>query len=251
MNRTQGRLVPLRSFRGNENMSFDQLLQEIVDRTKVPTLRFYGWLKPTLSLGYFQNLSRRAEHPGSAGIECVRRSTGGGALIHDSELTYSLVIPQAAGSVGPRLDLYEKTHQCMIDTLAEFGVFTDPFHSLCRKDCAERSNRFLCFQRRTREDLILHGYKIVGSAQRKSRGSLLQHGSVLLNSSDAAPDLPGANDLLSQSLTPSEIADCFADKLSKEFGLHWNEQDFCVEEVERSQAIAGQRFSSEAWLNRR
>ena len=88
-----GRLISLATAGAAENMAIDQSILDSVSRTGIPVLRFYQWAEPTLSLGYFQGLSARAAHVQSNSIGCVRRTTGGGAIVHDQELTYSITIP--------------------------------------------------------------------------------------------------------------------------------------------------------------
>ena len=251
MNPTLGRMIPFKEYSGVQNMSLDQVLQEAVDATQVPVLRFYGWKTATLSLGYFQSSSDRELHPQSIESPCVRRATGGGALMHDCELTYSLVIPQSAGKTGPRLDLYEQIHAGLISAMWEFGVKLVPFGKTSKEYCAGGCKAFLCFQRRTEEDLILHGYKVVGSAQRKSRASLLQHGSILLNASEYAPELPGINDIGSSTVCVSDLSRAIANKLSSQLSIQWEESDFTSQEMNESTNIATARFGSDHWYTRR
>ena len=96
-------MISLAAFGAAENMAIDQAILNSVSRTGVPVLRFYQWAEPTLSLGYFQGVAARAAHGHSDSICCVRRTTGGGAIVHDRELTYSVSIPVPASSAGPRL----------------------------------------------------------------------------------------------------------------------------------------------------
>ncbi len=179
-------------------MAVDQAILESVEASLIPTLRFYGWLEPTLSLGYFQAYQSRFGHAASSACACVRRATGGGAILHDHELTYSLVMPMAVSATQARQRLYRDVHLAVVRSLADFGVRATPYRLDGRPDGQESA--FLCFQRRTDEDLIVSGYKIVGSAQRRSRGAVLQHGSVLLRASRYAPELPGVFELTSQQI---------------------------------------------------
>ncbi len=247
-----GRLVPYRVFSGVENMSLDQMLQESVDQNQQIALRFYGWREPTLSFGYFQSYQERHFHPVSSSVSCVRRATGGGSLLHHHELTYSLTIPQTLGAIGPRLDVYQQVHKCIIEALINYGVMVKPFsktqNGLCGKSNCEQ---FLCFQRRTAEDLILNGYKVVGSAQRKSRASLLQHGSLLLSSSRYAPELPGVNDLVAQRVGLMEVMDSIIEHVADSFQIQLREDDFHDQEITRAAEIAQLRFENERWLHRR
>ena len=213
MSLTIGRLIPLHACRGAENMAVDQALLESVDASGRPALRFYTWRLPTLSLGYFQPESERRGHIESRLLDCVRRATGGGAIVHHHELTYSLAIPSSGASAGPRIDLYRQTHQSLVEALHEYGVHASPYRVVSDGGRIGQPNPFLCFQRRTDEDLIVHGYKVVGSAQRKSRNSMLQHGSVLFKASRWAPQLPGVEDLTGCMIPMEEFAMSFARRL--------------------------------------
>src|SRR4051794_22517252 len=80
---------------GAWNMALDEALLIDAETSGVASLRFYSWREPTLSLGYFQRHTDRAGHAASAGCLLVRRASGGGAILHDRELTYSIALPQA------------------------------------------------------------------------------------------------------------------------------------------------------------
>lgn len=246
-----GRLIPPHARDGAENMAADQALLESVDAGGQPVLRMYTWRRATLSLGYFQRLTDREEHADSQSIDCVRRATGGGAIVHDHELTYSISVPSSASSTGPRLDLYQATHAALTEALLEFGVRVAPFRELARSATPERSSPFLCFQRRTDEDLILSGYKVVGSAQRKSRAAVLQHGSVLLQSSPHAPQLPGIAELTSRAIAVSDLATTFADRVGQALGISWEPGDWTDQEKRRTAEVVGSRFESDRWHRRR
>lgn len=251
MSSNPGRLIPLHSCEGAVNMATDQALSESVASSGLPALRFYQWRQPTLSLGYFQPVSLRTDHGDSSSLPCVRRATGGGAIVHDLEVTYSLSIPCPLSSTGPRLDLYQKTHQCLIEALSEFGVKVVPFRTICPDAGPPGQDPFLCFRRRSDEDLILHGYKIVGSAQRKVRSAILQHGSVLLRSSRWAPQLPGIEDLTSRIVPIPELIDCFVGALEKSLSVRWNPDQLDEQEKVRIQSIVEERFGNEDWFSRR
>src|SRR5688500_2618026 len=95
---------------GAWNMAVDEALLESAAERGIATLRLYRWSEPTLSLGYFQAAGDRIQHPASLGCPMVRRASGGGAIIHDSELTYSLAIPQPDVRAHAATDLYEAVH---------------------------------------------------------------------------------------------------------------------------------------------
>jgi lipoate-protein ligase A len=157
------------------NMALDAAL---LAAAPIATLRLYGWAPHAVSLGYFQDDAEAARARG-AGMPLVRRMTGGGAIVHAHEVTYSLVLPEdhpALRGCDVKAS-YAVMHAPIRAALAAFGVATEvraePVGSR-----AEQS--FLCFARATELDLVADGRKIVGSAQRRRPGRILQHGSILL-----------------------------------------------------------------------
>jgi lipoate-protein ligase A len=252
MSRQQGRLIALRAGDPAENMAVDQALHESVDRGGIPVLRLYTWSRPTLSLGYFQSFNDRRGHAESTDLVCVRRSTGGGAIVHHHELTYSLAIPIDASLAGPRLDLYQQTHLALIQTLTQFGVSAVPFGDDRRElPAAAGGDPFLCFQRRTDEDLIVAGYKVLGSAQRKARQAVLQHGSLLLRASPWAPQLPGIRDLTAHPIPLARLAESLTKTIGQALSIDWTEGEISAAERSRAEEIEVRRFGSNHWLHRR
>lgn len=264
MSLTQGRLIPLDSGDAAENMAIDQALLESVGDHGRPTLRLYTWTQPTLSLGYFQPIGARRDHAESETLACVRRSTGGGAIVHHHELTYSVALPLDreralpgeralhGGRIGPSVGLYQQTHAAVAAALSEFNVRAVPFRSLGRAAKPKPTNDpFLCFQRSAQEDLFLSGYKILGSAQRKGRRAILQHGSLLLGTSPWAPQLPGVRELTSQSIPLQPLAESLATALATLLSIHWITDEISRQERLRAEQIVVQRFASDRWLGRR
>jgi len=190
----EGRLILDEPGCGSWNMAVDAGILESFATGDAPTLRFYSWSEPTLSLGYFQSLSERQNHRESESIDFVRRATGGGAIVHDLELTYSLTVSPAGSRTGAAAELYHNVHKAIVTALSKMDVVaTRAGAAACSHG---RDEPFLCFQRRTPEDLIVSGYKICGSAQRRGSTAILQHGSVLIAASPAAPQLPGIAELV-------------------------------------------------------
>ena len=170
-------------------MAVDEVLLERAAEGAPPCLRFYRWSEPTLSLGYFQSVAARAEHPESRHVPLVRRSTGGGAILHHHELTYSWTCSTIHRSAAASRELYLAFHETARELLHPLGIqaelVTTPLLSVPGPE------PFLCFQRRAEGDLVVGPHKILGSAQRRRQGALLQHGSLLLKTSDQAPQLAG------------------------------------------------------------
>lgn len=155
-------------------------------------LRIYMWDPPTLSLGYFQSFERIADLPADVrALAVVRRPTGGGAILHDREITYCLVLDERVplARQSPAM-LYAIVHACWRDVLSANGV-----QSRLAPDemplPTPRSGPFFCFEKPGRTDLLVGDEKLLGSAQRRIPGRVLQHGSLLLNQRFAAH--PGVN----------------------------------------------------------
>jgi lipoate-protein ligase A len=193
---------------GAWNMAVDEALLKDAAAFGIATLRFYEWSEPTLSLGYFQKYVDRAEHFPSAEAVCVRRQSGGGAIMHDRELTYSLTLPKAHPLSGDAQTLYMTVHEILTAALRRRLPTSASRTQLGTYDADTKGTRgaepFLCFLRRSRGDIVFSqenplgatvSYKIVGSAQRRSRGAVLLHGSILLGRSAKAPELAGLDDL--------------------------------------------------------
>ena len=179
---------------GAANMAADAAL---LDAAAAGTAggRWYRWDEPTVSLGHFQ---QPAELDGTplAGLPHVKRLSGGGAIVHHHEWTYAVAVPRSHPLAGTPERLYEAVHEELIAALATAGVAA----RLRGEGRATRADPTLCFLRRDPRDLVLtHDAgavrKIVGSAQRRRRGAVLQHGSLLVAASPHAPDVPGLRDL--------------------------------------------------------
>jgi lipoate-protein ligase A len=189
---------------GLENMRLDEHALEFVTPNSDVVLRIYRWSEPTLSLGHFQSIeqlgqdARTAAFPELATIPWVRRKTGGGAILHDRELTYRVVIPIQPGEreKGHNEQLYRSVHASVRDGLIELGIPASLSEACtCGLGKSDTAESFLCFQRRTPVDVVVGQHKIMGSAQRRTRTGLLQHGSFLLRASPKAPALLGVEDL--------------------------------------------------------
>ena len=187
-------ILPYEQADGAANMALDEaILEQVAADPTFAILRTYGWVKPTLSLGYFQTKADVDKDPRWTGAPLVRRPTGGGALWHDQEVTYAIVIPRShplSRNVG---DLYRVVHTCIAELLAAHGVRAS------RRGASEKleTKPFLCFADRDENDVVAGdaSVKLVGSAQRRRAGAVLQHGSLLLGRSATTPELAGAADL--------------------------------------------------------
>src|SRR4051794_37203306 len=152
-------------------MAVDEALLADAAENGRATVRFYGWNEPTLSLGYFQPYTDRNQHAASRNCPVVRRQTGGGAILHDRELTYSITLPASHPFARQNLLLYRGAHQAFMGALCSNSLPHAPVPKFqIREDVQKRSaitDPFLCFQRQAAGDVVLASWKILGSAQRR------------------------------------------------------------------------------------
>ena len=166
-----------------ENMAIDEAIVRESQRNKFPpTLRFYSWEKPSVSLGYFQNVEDEVniKFCQDRGIPIVRRPTGGKAVLHDGDLTYSVVAREdnpffPTGLLGT----YRIISRCIAMGLAELGIQADMLQEGRQTDAPELGA--LCFSMPSQYELLVKGKKICGSAQMRTKGVFLQHGSLLID----------------------------------------------------------------------
>lgn len=176
---------------GAVNMARDEAILEAAVGGAGPVVRIYTWERPTLSLGYFQHHEAWMDEPPWSGTAMIRRLTGGGAILHDHEWTYSCAIPGSDFRLHHPYDLYDRIHEAIVQWAATLGIPLKPRGV----DRPMSQEPYLCYLRGDSHDLCLGESKIVGSAQRRRRGALLQHGSLLLRHSELAPTIQGLQDL--------------------------------------------------------
>jgi lipoate-protein ligase A len=154
------------------NMALDDALLLTAARRGRPLLRFYGWDRPAVTLGYVQRYDAAP-----AGFAVVRRPTGGGVVYHDHDLTYAVVVP-----AGHWLTGLDRTHSYRgINASVQAGLAHCRLPaSLAATEIPQQVDRMtmVCFQNPTRYDVLLAGRKVAGSAQRRTRDGLLHQGSL-------------------------------------------------------------------------
>jgi lipoate-protein ligase A len=245
---------------GAWNMAVDEALLESAAAGRA-TLRFYRWTPATLSLGYFQAASDRTQHAASRDCPLVRRASGGGAIVHDRELTYSIALPQQTPRGMTAAALYDLFHQTLISALAEIGVVAElhrPPTGTCEAELRQNAAEpFLCFQRRSCGDIVYGGSKIVGSAQRRRRGAVLQHGSILLARSEYAPELPGIEDQFAKRqgraphLDEGALIGFWTRRLAARLPAQWKPVRLSSQQRDLAKSLAQERFGARAFTHQR
>jgi lipoyl(octanoyl) transferase len=177
------RFLDFQLYNAFENMAIDEaILHETIKNKKSPTIRFYGWRPAAVSIGYFQDIEKEinVEECLASGVDIVRRPSGGKAVFHCHEVTYSVIACNKEELFPPDiLGTYKIISNCIARGLAGLGI---------RAALAETGRlmhdadfKACCFSVPSRNELLVSGRKICGSAQMRVSGGFLQHGSLLMD----------------------------------------------------------------------
>jgi len=242
---------------GAWNMSVDEALLLSVQQGLAPTtLRFYRWRPATVSLGYFQP----ADDVNLAAVRCaglglVRRPTGGRAILHDDELTYAVVAPADAIPGGRSIGRsYTTIARALLAALRLLGVRAAVGHEQATRATLSRA----CFALSTRADIAAEGIKLIGSAQLRRGGVILQHGSIpltldaamheqLFGPADAAKAAAGLADLLGRRPTWDELIDAFVEGFRQTLGIDFVPGQLTDAEAEAARRLKEEKYATDAY----
>lgn len=202
-----------------------------------PTLRFYRWSTPTLSLGYFQAWRDRPIEVRELPI--VRRITGGGAIVHATELTYSLVLPPDHWPHSELRQIVRDVHEAFIEAVRPFATVVVVADTIKQTG----PEPFLCFHRRSPGDVVTSDSKILGSAQRSRRGALLQHGSL-----DCSVLQFAAAD---RNPLCCAVVDRVVLQLANRWPIAFHRGELNEAERLRAQQLQETKFADDSWTRRR
>ena len=225
------------------NMGLDEALLLPGER---PTVRLYTWAPDTLSLGWFQRLD---EVPGAErASRRVRRLTGGGAIHHQHELTFSLTAPVGLAPYdGTVPESYEKVHAAIVKALAAVGLDANLRGDAPLTSDAEATG--MCFHHSTPLDIAWGGAKGVGSAQRRRGGRVLHHGSIKLGTTSLEGPI-ATFEGATLPVTPVEFGPHLLRGFEEELGLELRPgvpspgERACAEQL-------GARYTTESWVAQR
>lgn len=169
------------------NMALDEALLDWHGSGKMPpVIRFYGWDPPSLSVGYFQNVEREInlESVKEHGLGFVRRPTGGRGVLHEHELTYSVIVTEEHPAMPKTVtEAYRVISEGILRGFQRLGLeayFAVP-KTAAEKDALKNPRSAVCFDAPSWYELVVEGRKVAGSAQTRQKGVILQHGSILLD----------------------------------------------------------------------
>lgn len=259
---------------GVTNMALDHALAtESVEGEAV--LRLYGWTRPTVSFG--RNEPAREAYGPADGVDWVRRPTGGRAVLHDAEVTYAVVAP--AGALGGPRQAYRRINEALAGALASLGAPV----ALSGPAAVPTLDAGPCFQSPAEGEVTLDGRKLVGSAQARVEGALLQHGSILLagdqtllqdlrrdaepatrpaalrsradpsatRASPRAYTAPATLSVLAPDISFDEVSDAVVRHMQKTFDGAWRADEYRQTELDTAARLEAERYGADAWTWRR
>lgn len=236
---------------GAENMGIDAMLLQLARRGDA-FLRLYAWNPPCLSFGRNEPVTRRydLERIKAEQLDTVRRPTGGRAVWHDREVTYAVAAP--TGAFGSLAEAYHRIHQVIAAGLATFGLDL----TLAQPPRRRAPRAGSCFGSPMGGEILAGGRKLVGSAQYRHQGALLQHGSILLENGQhvvseflvdggAPPNAVSLSELVDRTVTWDEVADAVSGAARSTWEGRWE----CGDGVGPGPEVAA--FRDPAWTWRR
>lgn len=238
-------LGPLRVWRDEQprsaalNMAIDEvLLREMHEsEAKVPVLRYYNWLRPSLSIGYFQHWRETVKACELESLDVIRRWTGGGKVDHREDQTYTLVVSRDHPFYYlPPAENYRWVHRQVVAALQQIGkqaLLTDTVDSFSPR--GEHSPN--CFDRPVQFDVVDDdGGKVAGAAQRRTRWGLLHQGSVAEI---------GLNDSENLQVWQVSLAELLSGKRSAV--TDWQPSEDCLQQA---QQLAEEKYAPKSWLEK-
>ncbi len=266
---------------GFMNMAIDEAIM-VTHRGGLvpPTIRFYQWSPPAVSLGYFQDLQKEidVEACKERGIDIVRRPTGGKAVLHDQELTYSFVIRENHPLVNNTiLETYKKISRGIIKGLSYLGIEVEliPLREKLDNNSLVKINQIkshhldfksICFSIPSQYEVQVEGKKIVGSAQVRKGGVVLQHGSLLIKLEKdklfSVFNFPSVQikerlrlqfnatsleEILKKKINFSELSEILPHGFEEEFGVRLVESKLTSQEEKISKVLSENKYSTYEW----
>ncbi|MHB8172232.1 MAG: lipoate--protein ligase family protein [Thermincolia bacterium] len=266
------RLVVSEPLSGAMNMALDEAVMLAVSRGLAPpTIRFYQWSPAAVTLGYFQSLAKEIDQQAcqQAGIDIVRRLTGGRAVLHHQEFTYSLVTPEGHPKVaGPVLQSYLFISRGLLEGLTRLGVKAE----LTAGTRCQEHNSAACFDAPSWYELGVEGKKLAGSAQTRRHGCFLQHGSIpVQNNPDSLFSIlrfpseevrarakaffmaktTSLDDILGYRPDFAKVSEGFAQGLAAGLGITLEEQRLLPEEIAWAEDLCLSKYCTNEWNGRK
>jgi len=249
---------------GYYNMAVDEAILLGYESFEVPTLRVYGWDKPFISLGYNQNPKDILNF--KERVPFVRRITGGSAILHHKELTYSLVcsredlnLPKAVKASYRIICSFLKHFYSQLGVKASFANDLDLKSQEIKKNLGKYKN--FCFSSWQHFDLLVEGKKIGGNAQRRRKNIIFQHGSipqaidpscirrVIKDSGDIRERTTSLEEVLGKSLNFNLLSSLLHSSFKLTFGVEFSQEKLRESEKERVSFFLNEKYKTKEWNN--
>ena len=249
------RLLKTENNTASTNMAIDRAVLFANSEKKIPpTVRFFTWSPPAISIGYFQSLEDEVDLDvcKSLGVDYVRRITGGGAVFHDKELTYSIVIPESHPQIPKNImESYERICGAIIKGLKQIGI----------------ESTYVPIN-----DIVTDRKKISGNAQTRKARTVLQHGTILVDVdvdkmfsllkipnekikdkmiADVKQRVTSIRHILGRDISFNETAEAMKIGFEEEFNMELVQGSLTEEEIKLSKEFEKEFFSSKDWNHRR
>lgn len=243
---------------GFMNMALDEAILEGIAYGDSPaTIRFYSWSNPVLTIGRNQRLSDiNLKETEKTGISVIRRPTGGNAVLHDDEMTYSVSFRIPKGVESGIVPTCRMIHSAIKEALSESGIqaYMAPEHK------PERHPNPVCFAEPSDTEIIIGGIKAIGSAQMRRAGVLMQHGSIpfsldrwrlmRLFSLREPMDMPLTSGIRIKGIK-EQFKRAFALSMAKTLNLKPEKGNYSKEEIETAENLSTEKYSSKEWTERK
>jgi lipoate-protein ligase A len=251
---------------GAANMARDEAISRAVSAgTQPPTLRFYGWVPPAISLGQSQRISSVNEVAcKEAGVGIVRRATGGLAILHTDELTYSIALPIAHSlAEGDVMTSYRRIADAIVEALKRLGVSDANADRVAKEDKAKGP---VCFEAPSDYEVVGGGKKLVGSAQWRRVDGVLQHGSLPLFGDIArvcallvaAPSMEKVRehaatlkDVLGHEVSWDAAAQVWQSAFADVLDICFTESRLSDDELRCTDDLLREKYANDVWTRRR
>lgn len=283
MSKTAWRFIRSGAMSPADNMAIDEAMLITHSEGKTPpTVRFYGWNPPTLSIGYFQRAEDEVElaELRRQGVGFVRRPTGGRAVLHDRELTYSMIVSESYPDMPKTVnEAYRVLSEGLLCGFRRLGLRAEMVNLGMPEEKAKYTSTAgsaACFDSPSWYELVVEGRKIAGSAQTRSRGVILQHGSILqeMDTEQLFSLLRFSNERVKERLkqsfhtkavsigdicramerespTYAELETAFRDGISEGLGVELVDGELTAEERQLAKQLAADKYGSDEWSFRR
>lgn len=256
------------------NMALDEALLDWHSEGKIPPIiRFYGWNPPTLSIGYFQKVEKEInmEAVKRHGLGFVRRPTGGRGVLHEEELTYSVIVSEDYPDMPKTVtESYRVISEGILKGFHRLGMeayFAVP-QTPAERDQLKNPRSAVCFDAPSWYELVVEGRKVAGSAQTRQKGVILQHGSILLDLDEdklfSLFNYPNErvkermqkafrnkavaiNDISKEKITLEEAKNAFKDGFEEGLNVQLTPFTLSEEQLNYVHELAKKRYESQEW----